>query len=326
MQNVAQKPPEIKADPSAEHIAKALGGSKVGGQWLCKCPSHEDKRPSLSIRDGARGVIINCLAGCDFRTVRDTLRQMGIMPEFRPGSTSAAAAPRPVAVAPSAEDIRRQRIARQMHDWAFPCLHSTPAQRYLEMRGIWEPALHTPMRYARLMHPQTKEENVPCIIIPRHNTQTGAVEGCQRVFLSEDGSKYPRKPFAFPDGSTGLAEAKLSLGIVGNGFAMLHKPTDRIVIAEGMESALSASVLYDRPAWARCGGFPAAMHLPECVRDVLICADNDTPLKNGNPRVTSRQRAERLAAHIGKSGRRCEIVMPEQEGWDANDLLLNATK
>lgn len=38
-----------------------IGGSK----WLARCPSHEDRTPSLSIRETDEGtVLLNCFAGC----------------------------------------------------------------------------------------------------------------------------------------------------------------------------------------------------------------------------------------------------------------------
>jgi hypothetical protein len=42
------------------------GARKTGsGRWLARCPAHEDRRPSLSIRECDDGkVLINCLAGC----------------------------------------------------------------------------------------------------------------------------------------------------------------------------------------------------------------------------------------------------------------------
>lgn len=35
------------------------------GKWVCRCPAHEDRNPSLSIRMGNDGVILmHCFAGC----------------------------------------------------------------------------------------------------------------------------------------------------------------------------------------------------------------------------------------------------------------------
>ena len=35
------------------------------GKWLAKCPAHQDKRPSLSIREAESGaVLVKCWTGC----------------------------------------------------------------------------------------------------------------------------------------------------------------------------------------------------------------------------------------------------------------------
>lgn len=67
-------------------LLNALDGvKKTGdGKWVCKCPSHNDRKPSLAVRllDDGR-ILINCLAGCDTYSV---LRSVGldwdaVMPE-----------------------------------------------------------------------------------------------------------------------------------------------------------------------------------------------------------------------------------------------------
>lgn len=38
--------------------------SKTANGWECRCPAHEDTRPSLSVSQGPEGVLIHCHAGC----------------------------------------------------------------------------------------------------------------------------------------------------------------------------------------------------------------------------------------------------------------------
>jgi putative DNA primase/helicase len=50
----------------AASIAKALGGRKAGNGWTARCPAHDDRTPSLSIRDADDNkVLVRCHAGCD---------------------------------------------------------------------------------------------------------------------------------------------------------------------------------------------------------------------------------------------------------------------
>jgi len=44
------------------------------GQYMACCPAHEDRSPSLSIKDTGEGrLLINCLAGCDTLNVLNAL-------------------------------------------------------------------------------------------------------------------------------------------------------------------------------------------------------------------------------------------------------------
>lgn len=44
------------------------------GRWSCRCPAHDDKGPSLAIRELGDGrVLLHCFAGCDAQSVLDAL-------------------------------------------------------------------------------------------------------------------------------------------------------------------------------------------------------------------------------------------------------------
>jgi putative DNA primase/helicase len=64
---------------SAETIALALGGRKIGKNWLAKCPAHDDQNPSLSITIGRTGtVLVHCFAGCDQQNVISELKKRNL--------------------------------------------------------------------------------------------------------------------------------------------------------------------------------------------------------------------------------------------------------
>ncbi len=50
----------------AEKILTCLDGVKSTGKdcWLAVCPSHDDKTPSLAIREADDRVLLHCFAGC----------------------------------------------------------------------------------------------------------------------------------------------------------------------------------------------------------------------------------------------------------------------
>ena len=37
---------------------------RFGPGWTAKCPAHDDRTPSLSVREGERGILVKCWAGC----------------------------------------------------------------------------------------------------------------------------------------------------------------------------------------------------------------------------------------------------------------------
>lgn len=51
---------------SAATLLDRLQGVRQSGQgrWLARCPAHEDRSPSLSIREADDRTLIHCFAGC----------------------------------------------------------------------------------------------------------------------------------------------------------------------------------------------------------------------------------------------------------------------
>jgi len=57
---------------SADTLLSRLDGVQRTGQdkWLAKCPGHEDRSPSLSIREIEDGrVLVHCFAGCSVHEI-----------------------------------------------------------------------------------------------------------------------------------------------------------------------------------------------------------------------------------------------------------------
>jgi hypothetical protein len=70
---------------TAEALLSRLDGVKRTGvdRWLAKCPAHDDKQPSLAVReiDNDR-VLVKCFAGC---TVEEVLASVGLaLPDLFP--------------------------------------------------------------------------------------------------------------------------------------------------------------------------------------------------------------------------------------------------
>jgi hypothetical protein len=56
-------------------IARLPGARRTGGQWMAKCPAHDDGKASLSIGVGTEHpVVFSCMAGCDSQLILDALK------------------------------------------------------------------------------------------------------------------------------------------------------------------------------------------------------------------------------------------------------------
>lgn len=58
-----------------EFLSRFEDVSGQGGEYMARCPCHDDKKRSLSISLGAKGIVLNCFAGC--RT-DDILQKIGV--------------------------------------------------------------------------------------------------------------------------------------------------------------------------------------------------------------------------------------------------------
>ena len=63
---------------TADSIAHALEARRSGSCWKAKCPVHDDKNPSLSIREVDGKVLLHCHAGCAQSDAIDALKVRGI--------------------------------------------------------------------------------------------------------------------------------------------------------------------------------------------------------------------------------------------------------
>jgi hypothetical protein len=119
----------------ADHIAKALRGTRSGKGWLCRCPlpghgrGRGDRNPSLSIAAGTkRELILRCHGGCDSR---DVLRYLLNHRLLEPGVAERTTPP------PNTNEDDRKKFQAAMKIWreSLPST-GTGVERYLNNRGI----------------------------------------------------------------------------------------------------------------------------------------------------------------------------------------------
>ena len=60
----------------AANLVKRLGGTWSSKGAMCRCPAHDDRTPSLSIRVGEKALLFKCFAGCDTLDVIRAIRRL----------------------------------------------------------------------------------------------------------------------------------------------------------------------------------------------------------------------------------------------------------
>jgi hypothetical protein len=136
---------------TAETIAKALGGRKAGSGWTARCPAHDDRTPSLSIRGADDNkVLVRCHAGCEQEQVISILRSRGLWTSHGPRSHPTQQSD--VQHKPDHDDAKRTEAALAI--WrATASASNTVVASYLASRGLHLPMLSALRFHAGLKHP-----------------------------------------------------------------------------------------------------------------------------------------------------------------------------
>lgn len=283
---------------NAETIAKALGGRKAGGGWTAQCPAHDDRTPSLSIRDADGTVLVHCHAGCGQERIIGALRARGL---WTRGSRSFSRTARctPVEHKPNQDDARRSAAPLTIWQSAKPA-RGTPVETYLASRGIDLPAPDALLFHAGLRHPSGSIWPAMVALVTRGTD--GKPMAVHRTFLARDGNeKAPVEP------------DKMMLGPCRGGAVRFAEPGDVLMVGEGVETSLAAMLATGKPTWAALSTSGLrSLDLPKGVRDVIVLADGD-------------EAGEGAARDCGLrwklQGRRARIARPPR-GVDFNDVLM----
>jgi putative DNA primase/helicase len=282
----------------AETIAYALGGRKAGSGWTARCPVHEDRIPSLSIRDSNDGkVLVRCHAGCEQEQVIAALRSRGLWTGRGLRSYSRHPANPIVDRRSDQDDAKRSKDALAIWQSTIPA-RGTLVETYLLSRGLYLPS---PMLrfHSGLKHRSGGRWPAMVALVTRGSD--GAPLAIHRTFLARDaGGKAPVDP------------QKMMLGPCRGGAVRLGDPTDLLMVGEGIETCLSAMQASGHPAWAALSA-PGmrSLDLPKDVHNVIVLADGDD---------AGEAAARDSAWRWRREGRRVRIARPPQ-GMDFNDML-----
>lgn len=282
----------IVNDHLVQNLADRLALRKRPRSWGGACPSCSYPG-AFTVKLGRTGrPMLFCANGC----TRDQLhaeatRVLGSdwtpSPPPKPGEMERARA-------------GKQAAALRLWNGSTPCA-TTPAAAYLARRGLAHLAACPELRYrgdcwhaARGRHPA---------LIARVVNAEGQPVAVHRTYLDCEGRKAALEP------------PKASLGPVWGGAIRLGGMGDTIVIAEGIETAASAGLLLNLPAWAAlsAGNMAAGLVLPPAVRTIVVAADQDGPGRKAAYDAALRWRGEARAVRV---------ATPDRDGQDFNDVLL----
>ena len=284
-------------DARGRKIVERLGGEWRQAGGMCRCPAHDDRTPSLSVRIGERRLLFHCFAGCETGKVIRALSALQLL------GRDLLADGDETTHAPADPGRHNRGAAARLWAAARPIARS-PAEVYLRGRGLRLSA--SDLRY----HPRTPYGR---------GTQAIFLPAMLAAVRDESGLVAVHRTFLDPSAKLAdLAVPKRALGRLGQGAVRLRPPHDGMLgCAEGIETALAATLLTGIPCWATLGTERfARVALPASARRLILFLDNDS----------GGRRAERLArdAQAG-AGVELEARYPDAAGADWNDVLLHRT-
>ncbi len=281
---------------TAREIITALQGRWHGSYGTARCPAHEDHKPSLSVSESNGVVLVKCHAECDQQAVIDALKKRSLwhgqddFPRAKPLMRKAE---------PRTAENPNRNAALSIWQNARPA-GNTPVETYLRSRGI---TLDIPasIRYAPDLKHGPTGLLMPAMVCAVQGPDR-AITGIHRTYLVSDGSR--KAP---------ISQGKMMLGKCATGAVRLAAAGESLILAEGIETALSVMQAIDKPTWAclSTSGLKTVA-LPQEVREVVIAADGDEP---------GEKAAQEAAQRFLAEGRRVKIARPPK-GMDFNDVLM----
>lgn len=286
----------------ARTVTLALGGHWAGRYGTAPCPVCQTEghkaQNALTLRDGAAGhLLLHCKkSACAFR---DIIAAAGL-------AAGSYRAPDPAAdtrreAEQRAEAAKRARQAEICWREAQP-ISGTLGETYLRRRGITCNLPDTLRFHPECWHGPTAQR-LPAVVALVESADDFAVH---RTYVRACGS-----------GKAELGGAeKLMLGATAAGAVRLYEAPVTLVVAEGIETALSLRCgLLRAPAtvWAALStSGMRALRLPPKPGHLTIASDGDTP---------GRAAAQALAARAHALGWKVSLL-PAPDGRDWNNILV----
>lgn len=204
------------------------------------------------------------------------------------------------------DEDRRVALRRVWKD-SQPVVSGDLAHRYLIARGIGEMAIEDAapaLRFAKAL--QDGEGGIRPAMVALVTGPDGKASSLHRTFLRPDGLAKAEMP----------SPRKLMPGPVAEGSAIRLGPANKVLgIAEGIETALAAGIMYEISVWsAITAGMLEKWQAPEGTEEVCIFADADESF-------TGQAAAYALAKRLKLKDIEVHVKTPDRLGRDWLDVL-----
>lgn len=273
----------------AQSVTRALGGRWYGSYGLANCPAHNNTHsPALCIRNGDQSFLLKCFAGCTSKEVFAAL----------PDLNNRAYQSRNVQSATN--ETAKANIARHLWETASP-LHGSLGDRYLAARGLQNVETDALRFLPKCRH--VTGQVLPALVAKIDGGSNFAIH---RTYLSADGLA-----------KANVSPNKMMLGPTARGAVRLYDRDGPLVVAEGIETALSVRPgipLGSFRLWAALStSGMKRLKLPTKAGQLIVAPDGDPP------GLTA---ARLLADRAYRIGWEVKWFEPPQ-GQDWNDVLLD---
>ena len=283
---------------NARNLSQQLGGHWYGRYGTAPCPICQTERRkdqnALTLSDNENRLLAHCKkSGCDFH---DIVAAAGLTHGKWKAPNLVETAQRKAQAKEEAN--RRSLQAQRLWSETWPIAGSL-AEQYLRQRAITCELPDTLRHHVECWHPSAKR--LPAMLAVVEGAADFALH---RTYLMQDGS-----------GKAKVDPPKAMLGQVSGGAVRLAKASGPLVVAEGVETALSLCCgLLNGPAtvWAALSTAGlVSLKLPPKVGKLVIVADND---KAGH------RAANDLATKASQIGWEVTLSPPESDA-DWNNVL-----
>lgn len=300
---------QFTASDAVESVLERLSNPKPSGrdQWRATCPAHGSGRNhALSIRLEGDRILIHCFAGCDPEAVLQALGFDGWADLYRgverPYSPPVQE-PRPL----SPDQGQRAKLERLWQS-ARPLRAGDAVTCYLEGRGLRLETLPASLRCHPALEYWRDGQRLgiyPAMLARVEHPEHGLV-ALHRTYLTLEGRKAPVP-------SPKKLTRSVFDGAVMGAAVRLYAHTDRLALAEGLETAFAVHLATEWRVWATVSaGGMARVIIPSSVSEVVVAADHDP---------AGLEAARKLARRLLAEGRRARLAVPPTPGADWLDLV-----